>query len=71
MNIHNPAVRAWIYNILIAAGAVAVGYGLITAEQGGLWLALAGAILSSSNGLARANVPQPQPPFADGEGEFK
>ena len=49
-----PAVRRRIYEVSIAACAVAVGYGLLTAEDALLWLGLAAAVL----GLARANVPE-------------
>jgi hypothetical protein len=38
--------RAYIYRILIAAGTIAIGYGLITADQIALWLGLATAILN-------------------------
>jgi len=38
--------RAYIYRILIALGTVAMGYGLITADQIALWLGLATAILN-------------------------
>jgi hypothetical protein len=56
MNITNPKVRAYIYGILVAAGAVALVYGLVNIEQLGVWLALGGAVLGLSNGLALANV---------------
>lgn len=56
--IKDPAVRIWIYGIFVAAGALAVGYGLVTAEQSGLWLSLIGAVLMASNGLAAANTPK-------------
>lgn len=56
MNITNPTVRAYIYGILVAAGAVALVYGLVNVEQLGVWLALGGAVLGLSNGLALANV---------------
>ena len=56
--IPSPAVRAWIYGVLVAGSLVAIGYGFITAEQGNLWLTLAGAILGLSNGLALANTPK-------------
>lgn len=49
-----PKVRAHLYEVSIAAIAVAVGYGLLTGEQAALWLLLIGAVL----GLARANVPK-------------
>lgn len=38
--------RAYTYRILIAVGAIAIGYGLITADQVALWLGLATAILN-------------------------
>ena len=55
--ITDPKVRAYIYGILVAAGAVALVYGLVNVEQLGVWLALAGAALGLSNGLALANTP--------------
>ena len=42
----NETARAYIYRILIAAGTIAIGYGLITADQIALWLGLATAILN-------------------------
>lgn len=56
--IPSPAARAWIYGVLVAGSLVAIGYGVITAEQGNLWLTLAGAVLGLSNGLALANTPK-------------
>lgn len=55
-----PEVRGWIYNVTIAALAIATGYGLLTGEQAALWLGLAAAVV----GLARANLTP-----ADGEVE--
>lgn len=57
MNITNPKTRAYIYGVLVAIGAVALVYGLVNAEQLGVWLALGGAALGLSNGLALANTP--------------
>ena len=56
--ISDPAIRAWIYGVLVAASLLAVAYGVLTAEQGNLWLSLAAAILGLSNGLALANTPK-------------
>lgn len=53
--ITNPAIRAYIYGILAAAGAVALVYGLVTEEQLVVWLALGAAVLG--NGLALVNTP--------------
>lgn len=50
-------VRNYIYGILVALAAVAVAYGFITAEQGGLWLSLGAAVLGLGNLLARGNTP--------------
>lgn len=55
--IPSPAVRAWLYGIFIALAALAVGYGLLTIEQSGLWLTLVAAVLGLSNTLALANTP--------------
>lgn len=55
--ITSPTVRAYIYGIMVAAGAVALVYGLVNVEQLGVWLALGGAVLGLSNGLALANTP--------------
>ena len=48
--------RRWIYGVLVAAGAVAIGYDWIAADKLALWLALAASMLG--NGLAIANVPR-------------
>lgn len=42
----NEKIRAYIYRILIAIGAIATGYGLITSDELALWLGLAIAILN-------------------------
>lgn len=52
-NVNNPDTRLWIYGIAVAGFAVAVGYGIVTAEQAVLWTALAGAVLGV---LAGRNV---------------
>jgi hypothetical protein len=62
MNIHDPKIRAYIYGVMVAAGAVAAVYGLVNVEQLGVWLALGGAVLGLSNGLALANTPTPDKP---------
>lgn len=58
MNITDPKIRAYIYGVLVAVGSVALVYGLVNAEQLGVWLALGGAALGLSNGLALANTPK-------------
>lgn len=52
-----PAVRRWIYRIAVAAAGLAVMYGILTIEESGGWLVLAGAILGGPSGLALGNVP--------------
>jgi membrane protein implicated in regulation of membrane protease activity len=42
----NEQTRAYIYRILAAAGAVAVGAGIITGDNLVLWLGLAAAVLN-------------------------
>ena len=54
----SPEVRLWMYGILVALAALAVAYGLVTVEQGGLWLALAAAVLGVGNLIAARNVPR-------------
>lgn len=46
--------RAWVYNVALAAGAVAVFYGLATQEEVALWIGLVMSL--AGNGLARANT---------------
>lgn len=45
-NIFTEPVRAWIYRVLMAAGIVALAYGILTDEQTAVWLGLAGAVLN-------------------------
>lgn len=45
-NIFTKPVRAWIYRVLMAAGIVALAYGILTDEQIAVWLGLAGAVLN-------------------------
>lgn len=39
-------VRAYIYRILIAVGAAAVAYGLLSSEELAVWLGVATAVLN-------------------------
>lgn len=57
--IANPDIRKWMYRVAAAIGVVLIGYGIVTAEQGGLWLSLIGAVLGGPNGLASVNTPDP------------
>lgn len=52
------AQRRWAYSVLIAAGSVAVAYGIATTEQLAAWLVLGGALLGVG-GLALANPTKP------------
>ena len=53
--------RRWLYSIGTAAGAIAVGYGILTAEMAALWLGLLAALLGGVAvlhvGEAGVNVP--------------
>ena len=51
-------VRLWLYGVAVTTAAVLVGYGVMTIEQGGLWLALIGALLGVGNAVAARNVPR-------------
>ena len=52
----SPAVRLWLYGIAGAAVPLLVIYGVVNAEQGAAWLAVAGALLApASLTLAAAN----------------
>jgi predicted cobalt transporter CbtA len=53
----SPAVRRWLYGIAAAVAALLIGYGVLTIDQAGLWLALAGAVLLGAPLLAGANTP--------------
>lgn len=45
-SIMTEPVRAWIYRVLMAAGVVALAYGLLTDEEIATWLGLAAAVLN-------------------------
>lgn len=56
--IPSPAARLWMYGVAVAVAALLIGYGILTIEQGGLWLAVVGAILGTGNAVAARNVPR-------------
>ncbi|GAB6857877.1 hypothetical protein [Microbacterium xylanilyticum] len=56
--IPSPDARRWLYGVLVALAGVGVGYGIITAEQGGLWLSLGSAVLGTGPLIAGRNVPR-------------
>lgn len=56
MFIKDATTRASIYGICAAGGGLALIYGLVNAVQLGGWLALAGAVIGVTNGLALANT---------------
>lgn len=52
--------REYIYNIVLTLQPITLAYGIFTAEEGGLWVTVVGAILGfGALGLARANTPKP------------
>lgn len=62
-------VRAYLYGVLIPGEALAVSYGLLSDNQGALWLALGAAVLVVPGvELARAKVtPVADPRDSNGE----
>lgn len=56
--IPSPKGRAYIYRVLVAAGPVALLYGLLSAEEIAVWLGLGATILSPAGVLAAANTPK-------------
>lgn len=56
MFIKDIKTRQYIYGIFVAAGALALIYGLVNIEQLGGWLALIGAALGLTNALALGNT---------------
>lgn len=49
--------RVWTYAALVAAAPVAIFYGVLTVEEAGVWLVLAGVVLGVGGVTAAANVP--------------
>jgi hypothetical protein len=56
--ITSPRVRAYIYSVGVAAGPLAIFYGLMTSEEVALWLGLGAAGLALPSALALANTPK-------------
>lgn len=55
----DPAVRKYLYGVVVAMIPVLVGFGLVSPEQVQLWLNLAGAVLGlGTTVLAVANTPK-------------
>lgn len=46
MKFLTPDVRAWIYRVLVAIGAVVAAYGWLTADEVALWLGVVVAVLN-------------------------
>ena len=55
----STSTRAWIYGVVGAGIAVAVGYGALETEQAALWLAFAGAILVPTMALSNMSTASP------------
>lgn len=53
-----PAVRRYVYGVLVAVGAVLVFYGLVTGEELAVWLNVSAvALMTGGAELARRNTP--------------
>lgn len=49
--------RAYVYRVLVALGAAAVAYGLLSQDEVATWLGVAAQVLSvGGNGLAAVNT---------------
>ena len=59
------AVRQWLYGIVLAASPILVVRGVVDAQEAGLWVALAGAGLAITGGVALANTPRRKPRHAE------
>lgn len=66
--IKNPATRRYMYVIGVSLSALLIGYGIITSEEGGLWLSLLGAVLGLNEVIASVNTPEK--PTNEEEGEI-
>jgi hypothetical protein len=54
MKLPGPKTRLWIYNVLNAGVAVAVGYGVFTGQEAALW----GLVINAVLGMAANKVPE-------------
>jgi hypothetical protein len=66
--VRRQPVRAYLYGLLAPGAALAVGYGLTTADKAALWIALGGVVLvPTAAELARRKVtPVDDPRTRDG-----
>lgn len=55
----SPKGRKWVYKVLLALSALAVGYGIIAADTAALWVALGTSLIGFP--LADANVDTSEP----------
>lgn len=51
-----PRARRWLYRVALAAGAIAVAYGVMDGEQAAVWT---GLVLALTGGTASGNVNDP------------
>lgn len=56
--IKNPEVRRYMYVVGVALAALLVGYGVLNAENSGLWLSLLGALLGFNQVTSAVNTPE-------------
>lgn len=50
-SVFTEPVRAWIYRVLIAAGAVVTYYGVLQANEVAVWLGLASVVFNTMPAL--------------------
>lgn len=63
--IKSPKGRKYLYRVLLASIAVAVGYGLLADDTAALWVTMVGALIGLP--LADANVDTSEPEAGLGE----
>lgn len=68
--ISNPEIRKYIYRIGMALAAVLIGYGVLTIDEAGLWVALFGAVLGFNEFMASVNTKESEELYDVEEDDF-
>ena len=54
-----PAVRKWLYGIAVVVMPLLIAYGVLSAEEAPLWIALVGAVLVPGLAVAHTDTSTP------------